>query len=468
MWTTAASSRLSMTLSDDKTGLLQNMLGKLPETAAGKLAQAVEMDRLMDGRMPHDAILAGLRPSLRHAGVSPRTQTPLRLFCQPFEDLLVSDARKEKQKAVIARGSVVPVWSWLSINLLPEEAQAYFRAAKALILAGRLGDAYAQARSFWTSAGVAMREALAGEPGLTVARTRLKDLEIADAREMALLLLEGEEMLKIQERLPKPLPHLTEDILWQLRESYDALIQRNPDVAPFVAVVAMNRLQRPCEALRLPLSISRQTGDTLISKTDIGLVGEILFARMDALKAAIMSTRHPMFDAELLLTQVGSFAELSSAVVKEIAVRRDGEWGQRLLKDRAAIGEVMDGFMERAAKEFSAALPMQKGKGEFARATTAEKRGMASAYVRLVAGTRILAAAGSFAAKQRTALEDVSNHLRRYIEDAVRELRGCDGEKRAIVESQLQYCADLAGILFSAEEAELVRRRMRAAQSAAA
>src|SRR6185437_7220793 len=98
-----------MPLSDDKTGLLHNMLGKLPETAAGKLAQAVEMDRPMDGRMPHDTILSGLRPSLRQSGVSPRTLTPLRLFCQPFEDLLVSGARKEKQKAVIARSSVVPV-----------------------------------------------------------------------------------------------------------------------------------------------------------------------------------------------------------------------------------------------------------------------------------------------------------------------------------------------------------------------
>jgi hypothetical protein len=36
------------------------------------------------------------------------------------------------------------------------------------------------------------------------------------------------------------------------------------------------------------------------------------------------------------------------------------------------------------------------------------------------------------------------------------------------VESQLQYCADLAAILFSTEEAELIRRRARAAQSAAA
>ena len=455
-----------MTLTDDKSGLLQNFLGHLPEMAASKLARAVEMDRLMDGHdLPHDVILSGLRAALHH---SSRTQTPLRLFCQPFEDLLVSDMRKAKQKAVIARASVVPFWAWLGTDLLPQDSQNYFRTAKALILSGKLDEAFVLARRFGMKAGAAMREALAGSAALAAARKRLSEDEISDLREMALLLSEGEEIAKVQACVPKPLPHLTEEILWQLRESYDALIARNPDVAPFVAVVTMNRLQRPWEALRLPLMISRQTGDALISKTDMGLVGEILFARMDAMQAAIMATRHPLFEAETLLAQVGGFSDLSSAVVKQIEVRRDGEWGQRLLKDRAAIGAVMDGFMERAAKEFTAALPMHKGTGDFSRPTITEKRALGLKYAMLVAGSHHFAAAGSFAAKQRTALEELSNHLRRYVEDAVRELKASGGEKRAIIESQLQYCAELAAILFSNEEADLIRRRVRAAQSAAA
>ena len=455
-----------MALSQDKSGLLNNFLGTLPEQMAGKLAQAVEADRLMDGQaLPHDMILTGLRPSLRNAH---RTLTPLRMFCQPFEDLLVTDPRKAKQKAVIARDSVVPVWNWLSTDLLPEEAQAYFRAAKAGILSGNLEAVQIAARKFGCAAGKAMRAALAGGTGLAAVQKRLKPDEIADAEEMALLLTEGEEMAKVQERLPKPLPHLTDDILWQLRESYDALIARTPDAAPYVAVVAMNRLKRPSEALRLPLMICRQTGDALISKTDMGLVGEILFARMDALKSQILAARHPDFDAQVLLGEVQNFSELSGAVVKEIKVRRNGEWGQRLLKDRAAVGEVMDGFMDRAVKEFAAALPMQKGAADFARATQAEKRMIALAYARLVAGTRNFAAAASFAAKQKTATEAMTNHLRRYIEDAVREIRLCNGDRRAAIESQLQFCADLAASLFSAEEAELIRRRARAAQAAAA
>ena len=74
-----------MMLSNEKSGLLKNFLGTLPEQAASKLAEAVEVDRLMDGRtLPHEAILTGLRPSLHktqpHADAAPAVQSAFRRF----------------------------------------------------------------------------------------------------------------------------------------------------------------------------------------------------------------------------------------------------------------------------------------------------------------------------------------------------------------------------------------------------
>ena len=84
-------------------------------------------------------------------------------------------------------------------------------------------------------------------------------------------------------------------------------------------------------------------------------------------------------------------------------------------------------------------------------------------YARLVGGARKFAAAASFAAKQKAVTEEISHHLRRYVEDAVRELKG-EGERRTAAEFQLNYCAELAGLLSSPEEAELIRRRSGAHQ----
>jgi len=214
--------------------------------------------------------------------------------------------------------------------------------------------------------------------------------------------------------------------------------------------------------------IARQHGDALISKTDMGLVGEILFGRLDALQAAILAARHPVFDVDTLLAQTRQFAELSSTIVKEIAVRRDGDWGQRLLADRVAVGEAMEKFMERAPKELAAALPVQRGAGksaDFSRAADAERRELALRYVRLVVDCRPFAAAASFAARQKDIYEELCAWLRRYNEDVVKELRHPDNP--AVVEAQFQLAAEITALLFSAEEAELLRRRGRAAQSAA-
>ena len=453
-------------MSDDKTGLLKAFLGSLSGDVASRLAKAIETDRLMDGRvLPHAEILEGLRPALRDAGAA-RTPTPLRLFCRPFEDILSGEPRKTKQKGVIGRASLLQVWLWLGRDLIPAETEAYITETKTLIVARKYTEAMRRAEIFWARAG----EAIAVGVTRREARTALGDvLILEDAREMALLLPAGADILRIQEVLPRPVAKLSEDLLWQLRAVYDDLVARLPDVAPYVAVLAMSRLAHPWEALRLPMQICRQHHDALISQTDMGLVGEILFRRMEVLRDAILATRHPHFQPDMLLDQVSHFTEMSSALVKEIEIKRDGEWGQRLLKDRAQTGNVMDGFMDRALKEISAALPMQKSAGgtaDFSRAIEDDKRALALRYARLVVGSRNFAAAGSFAAKQKTAYEDIGAYLRRYIEDAVKGLRGSDAASRAVAESQFQLCVELTALLFSDKEAELLQRRGRAAAAA--
>ena len=461
-------------LTPERTGLLKSFLGGLPEQIAARLAQAVEVDRLVDGKtLPHEMILEGLRPALRRAAGADRTPTPLRAFCVPFEDLFTLLPRKAKQKGSIARGSVMPAWSWISQTLIVEQTKDYIRDFKALVLAGKQDEARARAAAYWTVAASALAAAVADTKK---ARGVLgSDLAAADAAEMALLLAIGSDVVDIQNLLPRLVPTLTEDLLWSLRQIYDRLIANTPDAAPYVAVIAMHRLARPWEALKLPLMISRQTQDTLISSTDMGLVGEILFGEIENHGKAVREVRPPNFDSAELLDSLTRFTTLSSGIVKGIDMRRDGKWGQRLMKDRADLATVMDGYMERAPKELAAALPMQKsgsfGGGpkypDFTRPIDADKTDRALRYARLVAGCKTLAAAASFNATQKKADEEMCQLLRSYNEDVVKELRTSDGARRAVVESQFEVVSNLTAMLFSEEEADLLRRRGKAAMAAA-
>jgi len=461
-------------LTPEKAQLLSRFLGTLPERMAVLLARAVELDRLneADG-LPHQAILDSLRPALRNSAAQ-RTPAPLRLFCLPFEDLLYDGLRKEKQKGCISRASIAPLWNWLGGKLLPEETRSYCQEIKSLVLAYKLEPALECASRFWSAAGAALRQAMANDHKGSRAALG-SDLALGDAEDISLLLCAGSAMVEIQQLLPRPVPALTDELLWSLRRIYDRVVETSVDSAPYVPVVAMARLAKPWEALKLALLITHQTQDTLISSTDMGLVGDILFNRMEACRMAIHATRHPHFDAGALLDNLTGFTDISTAIVKEVEILRRGKWGQRLLKDRAAVGAVMDGFMERAPKEIAAALPMQKSGftggtkvSDFSRPADPERVERALSYARLIDGCRRLAVPGSFGAKHQDALDESSQTLRGYNEDLVKELRTAAGPRREIVETQFQLAAELTALLFTHEEAELLRRRGKAALSSAA
>ena len=464
-------------LTPEKSELLRKFLGHLPKDIAARLASAVELDRLLDGSgLPHDTILEGLRPVLQATEDHKRTPTPLRLFCRPFEDLLVNIARKEKQKGRIMRAHVVPVWHWVSRVLIPDEANAYCADVRKAVTAHRHDDAVARAEKFWPVAGQAILDALAQHR--KEARAALaSDLALADAEDMSLLLKAGTLIMAVQVLLPKPTSSLTEDLLWGLRRIYDDVVATQLDTAPFVSVVAMRRLAKPWEALKLALLVARQTQDTLISSTDMGLAGDVLFTDMEDSRATIMAVRHPAFDVDALLANLAAFTNISSAIVKEIEILRNGRWGQRLLKDRAAVGAVMDGFMERAPKEIAAALPSHKAGfsggprvPDFSKPVDPDRVDRALRYAKLLSGTKLLAVPGSFGAKHTDALEEAAQVVRSYNEDLLKELRTAEGARREIVERQYLLALELTTLVFDESETEFLRRRAKAAgaQSVAA
>jgi hypothetical protein len=456
--------------------LLRSLLGRLPPATAQQLARAIEADKLYDGKgLPHDVILESLRPALRQAPPEGRVLTPLRLFCQPFEDLLINAGGKAKLKGRIARESILPVWTWISTTVLPDEAQSYSNDVRQAIEKQDVTSAYSFATRFWSTCSAAIGAALANEASRSAARSALGDLALADASEMALMLGIGGKVLEVQKKLPRGTATLTEELIWSLREIYDALLQTNSDAAPYVTVITMSRLAKPWEALRLPLMIVRKTQDTLISSTDMGLAGELLFHDLEDYAFQIRAVRQPHFDVDVLLRNLSRFTELSSAVVKEIEIRRDGRWGQNLLKDRSLVGTTMDAMMQKAPKEILAALPMHKS-GSYGGGPRVpniehmpdqeEKTERAIRYAKLIIGCRHLASRASFGATHKDASDEVERELRVYNEDIVKLMRDPDEIKRGKAEPFFRAAIDLTAILFSEEEADFLRRRARASIAA--
>jgi hypothetical protein len=87
-------------------------------------------------------------------------------------------------------------------------------------------------------------------------------------------------------------------------------------------------------------------------------------------------------------------------------------------------------------------------------------------FATLISGCKPFASAGSFAASREDAHKEASEYLRRCNEEALSDLRTTNMERRQLAKDRFALASELTAILCREEEAELLRRRGRAANAA--
>lgn len=453
-------------LSEEKTLALRSFLGVLPGMSAFRLARLVEIDRLNGGSLPHVEILDYLRPTLRLHSERHRVPSPLRNFCMPFEDLLFSGRRLTKRKGCISRNAIEPVWHWLERKLVPKEHKVYVDNFKFDVLANDKAGCEATAATFWKVAAAAMVRAIEEDPTGTEDYFGADSALLADVAEIALLLRGGPFIMDVKALFPKPAPVPNDGRMTAFKAIYDRALDADPDVAPYLPVVAMGRLEKPWQAIRLVLWVTNQRNDAKISLTDVGLTGEILFGRMEDDQAEVLAMSANDFDADTLLDQLTEFTLLSGAITKEVDILREGLWGKRLLASRTAISAAMEGYMERAPKDIAAAIPLRSnGSGvrtlvpHFARAVDDKTAARAYRYAKLLTGCRYLASAAAFYVKYDIAVAAATDMLCFYNESLLTELRNPEWADREAVERQFSIATELTKLLLGVEAATLLSRR---------
>jgi hypothetical protein len=102
-----------------------------------------------------------------------RVANPLRHFFYPVEPLLVDGAPEHENSGRILRGSLAPIWEWISQDLLPTMTGDYIAQMRPLIAADKQPAIREAAAAFQTKV-VSYLDKLLGSPdGVARARTKL-------------------------------------------------------------------------------------------------------------------------------------------------------------------------------------------------------------------------------------------------------------------------------------------------------
>jgi hypothetical protein len=137
---------------------IEDYLQQLTPLARSNLLTELERLEVCGAEIPGSAvILEQLRAEFRKGEQTQksgqtqrRVANPSRYFFTPLEPLLVNGAPEHANSGRILRGSLAPIWEWISRDLLPTMARDYESEMKKLIAADNQREIKQVAGTFQT------------------------------------------------------------------------------------------------------------------------------------------------------------------------------------------------------------------------------------------------------------------------------------------------------------------------------
>lgn len=463
----------------EKLSQLEGFLNALPERELRKLAAAIELDRHEDKfGLPHDAMMRLMRPGLARIR-APRIYTPQRILCLPFEDMLIPRDPDPKEVGRIARASIMPMWKWLTTELMPDSwpplAAAFIAAQKS----GQDEEIRKTADAIWAASYRAMSDAFApllGDVGEM--RKLAKHLggtrRLEDVREMTSALGLADEVRALKEMLPqKPVLDLTGKQVAEIKRAYQDITLTKPGEELVYILLVIARLLQPFPILKVFSSMTDRMDDLISQRKELSLAGDKVFEALEEDVTSIETmARDEGVDEEKLLKRAKRFAGAFKTIVNEIGIRRDGPWGKRVYGYRSAIsGAIETRVLSSANKAVLSVLAVSKDKDGKVRTARpdfseypslplfeeAERRAKAIAEA-----NRIADQIGLSMACQNT-IKSLREELDKYAARIIEMLPRTPEDQKLIATAHLNTTVRLIELVGNSEDADLLRRRGNAA-----
>lgn len=329
----------------------------------------IELDRQENSfNLPHQVILDMLRPFLA-AIRAPRIYTPQRILCVPFEDFLRYPDPEMKTHGALGRGSIMPLWMWITGDLAAAEMQSlsisYVEAQKD----GDQPQAQSLAKEIWLLCSNRMNEAFTAAEAEDARREHLVEklggpLRYEEIFEIVKILRIAPEIEALKELLPlKPIVTLTPDHVTAIADAYRNIAETNPGCELYLILAILGRMLQPFPVLKVFRLLSRDRDDSFVQRTDLSIAGDIVIAALeDDARQVAASIESDAVDEGDIVRKAARFAAAFKGITTDISIRRDGAWGKRMFGSRAIVSKAVEEKVLNGALEMiKSSLPESSG-----------------------------------------------------------------------------------------------------------
>jgi hypothetical protein len=275
---------------------IEDYLQRLTPVARGSLLTELERLEVCGSEMPGSAeILRKLRAEFRKDGSTQnRRDNPSRYFFAPLEPLLVDGAPEHANSGRILRGSLSPIWEWISRDLLPTMTRDYVSEINRLIAADDLRKARQAAATFQTKIVKSLAGTLGSPDGADQTRTKLATYTASraahgDLTRMLCVLRARDALSKFGDALPATIRTFDDARVAKVTASLDALEKDHADVIPFALALVAGRLRTPWQLIRLATKAAPGKNAADNTATPYAITVSMVLDRLEDKRSALRS-----------------------------------------------------------------------------------------------------------------------------------------------------------------------------------
>jgi hypothetical protein len=332
---------------------IQDYLQRLKPLARANLLTELERLEMCGTEIPGSAeVVASLRAEFRKDGsTQTRMSNPSRYFFAALEPLLVDGAPEHANSGRMLRGSLSPIWEWISRALLPTMARDYATAITDMIGTDKKREAQQAASTFQTKVLKSLENTLSTPDGANQTRTKLATYTASrsvydDLTKMLCVLRAREALLKFNEALPASLGKFDDAQVAKVTQLLDGLAKSNTEALPFALALVARKLKTSWHLIRLATKAAPSKNAADVAAMPYAITVSMVLDRLDdkrgALRVALKNNR--VLVAREILTDI---YDTEYALQVRIDALDHSDWGARLKYLMNAIAELVESEVSR-------------------------------------------------------------------------------------------------------------------------
>ena len=338
-----------MTLADR----IQEFLQRLSPLTRNCLLTELERLETCEGEMPGTAeVLAKLRAEFRKDGSTQnRGGNASRYFFAPLEPLLVDGAPEHDNLGRIQRGSLAPIWEWISRDLLPTMARDYIKKIDELMLANNQNEARRVAATFQIKVVKYLESTLGSPEGAEQTRKKLAAYTASraaygDLTKILAALRVRDALAKFNETLPHEIRKFDDARVAKITRLLDAFRKTHAQDIPFALALVARRLKTPWQLMRLATKAAASKNAADVAITPYAIAVSMVLDRLEdqrsALRVALRNNR--VLVSKEILTDI---YDTEYALQVRIDQLDQSDWGSRLEGLMTSIATLVEAEVAR-------------------------------------------------------------------------------------------------------------------------